>query len=983
MTRQRATVAILFNAILMTVSLMGQDAALDEDLARAKTIYSQQGPRAALPEYERVVARYRTAGDHHGEAITLGLIGNCYKRLGDYPKALSYLTSALQLKRELHDRLEEGKTLSHLGLVYWEQGAYPKAIEVFDQSIAIAQELKDIKLEAAALNNLSLVYDEQGDYRRSLEQYQRALNLHRSVHYEPGESDTLGNIGGVYLSLGRYSKAEEYYREALDISQRLILKPSETQDLGNLAQCLLGKGKIQEAVDTFDNAIAIAHDAGMTKEEADWHRGKASALLRLGRFDAALASYESARETYSKGGLKRELTEVLGDTGYAYLALGDRLGAEKKFQQAISFSRQIGYGRGIVINQLALSEVLVHAGDYAHASNNTEAALAGARKIDDSAEIANSLLLIARILRDQHHPRAAYEKAEQARELAQHDGLRLMEGEALDLCGELEVRLRRPREGLSMLDASMAIATESGDVDVLWRVQHHRGQSLELLNRDEEAIAAFKASIAAIENVRARIQEQRFRTGYLQDKQRVYMALVRLLLKLGRTGEAFTFSERLREFSYLNLRSTPFSIAATPEMAEAEARIMHLQDKVESEAGRPIALQRSDTLKAYSEELLDAQRDYAALIDSSRSGPFSVELRTADATEIGRVLPPGAALLEYVVDAHQLSTFVLTSAGLHSVTTSVREEDVLAKVQLLRELVADNNGDGWAKPAESLYSVLIAPLARQGFLKDVHSLIVVPQGSLNYLPFAILPATRSGHLHFLVEDYDIAVLPAAVLMLSNRRVPADSLGRLLAFAPSRAGLPFALQEAKNVAKRFAPDADLVVGGAATETRFKNSAGQYEVIHLATHGFFNKTNPIFSGLQLESDADNDGRLEVREILHLHLKARLVTLSACDTALGSGDFDEMPAGDEFVAVDRAFLEAGSDAVLASLWKVNDRSTLTIMDRLYRMVPDRGGASSLAQAQRAMIKDPRYRQPFYWAPFIFVGKDVGLLKKFAEIP
>jgi tetratricopeptide (TPR) repeat protein len=222
--------------------------------------------------------------------------------------------------------------------------------------------------------------------------------------------------------------------------------------------------------------------------------------------------------------------------------------------------------------------VLRDAREYTRASKNAETALADARKLDDSVEVVRSLLLIARILGDQYHPRAAYERGVHARERANHDGLRLLEAEALDLCGELQLRLGQPLESLSMLDAAAAIGTESGDVDVLWRAEYHRGQSLEELNRNEDAIAAYKASIAAIENVRAEIREQRFRTGYLQDKQQVYMALVRLLLKLGRAAEAFTFSERLREYSYLNVRNGPLTIAATPKMAEAEARIRQLQE---------------------------------------------------------------------------------------------------------------------------------------------------------------------------------------------------------------------------------------------------------------------------------------------------------------------------------------------------------------------------------------------------------------------
>jgi CHAT domain-containing protein/Tfp pilus assembly protein PilF len=975
----RTTIGVSITAIAMSALLLAQDVKTDNALAEAKTIYSQQGPRAALPAYEKVLDAYRKLGDRRGEAITTGLIGNCYKRLGNYPKALELLNAALQIKREIHDRPEQGKTLSHLGLVYWEQGDYAKAIEKFGQSIAIARELKDLQLEAASLNNLSLVYDEQGDYRKSLEQYQRALDLHRSVNYEPGESDTLGNIGGVYLLLGRYSEAEKHYREALEISRRLKLAPSETQDLGNLAQCLLGEGKIKESIEIYEEAIAIAGHAGMAKEEADWYRGKASALLRLGKFDVALSNYELARETYAKGGLKRELTEVLNDTGYAYLELGDRMRAQREFQQAINASRAIGFQRGVVINQLALAEVFLHALEYLRATKNVELALAGARKLDDSAQIVNSQMLIARILLDQHHSEKAYDAASQAQSLARRDGLRLMEVRALDLLGESLIQSHRPGDAMTALDAAKALAAESGDVDALWMADYHRGQSLEILKRYEEAIEAFKASVAAIEEVRAAIKEQPFRTGYLQDKQKVYLALVRLFLRLGRTAEAFSYSERLREFSYLNLLNGSIVIASTQDLAEVGARIRLLQQSIETESARPQAQQRSQALRIYSEGLLDAQRQYASLIASSRSGNGSI--RRVDATEIARALPLGTALLEYVVDENQVTTFVVTNAGLQVATTRTSEQNLLAKIQLLRDLMVADDGDRWAKPAQSLYSILISPLSNRGFLKGISTLIIVPHSTLNYLPFAILPVETAGRLRFLVEKYAIATLPAAALALSARRNSADSAGHLLAVAPPRSGLPFAIEEARSVGKMFSPDSDVLVSKNATETRFKQEAGHYQFIHLATHGFFNKTNPLFSGLRLEPDADDDGRLEVHEILQLRLNARLVTLSACDTALGSGDFAEMPAGDEFVALDRAFLEAGSDAVLASLWKVNDRSTLIIMNQLYQDLRTTSGPKALAQAQRAMIRDPRFRQPYHWGAFTFVGKDFGSVQNLAE--
>ena len=517
-------------------------------------IYSQQGPKAALPQYERVLASYRQSGNKLGEAITIGLIGNCYKRLGDYSKALEMLNSALVMKRELHERLEEGKTLSHIGLVYWEQGLYPKAIEAFTESIAIAREMNNVQLEAAALNNVSLVYDEQGDYRRSLEQYQKALELHRSVKYEPGESDTLGNIGGVYLSLGRFSEAESYYRQALEISQRLELKPSETQDIGNIAQCQLGQGKISESIKSFDQAIAIAKAAGMLKEEADWYRGRASALLRVGKFDVALRDYEFSEHSYERAGLKREAAETFTDSGMASLALGDSGGAEKQIRRAVNLSREIGYERGVALNELALAEVLTHSGDPHQALQIAAKALAAARKLDESDALAQGLLLVGKIQRDMHLYDQARDSTEQARSRAHRDGLKLLEAEALEFSGELMLKQKHTQDALAALDTAKSIALETGDVDILWRVQFQRGQALEQLHKNEDAAAEYRAAISLVEDVRTLIAERSFRTGYFQDKQQVYVALISLLLRMGKKDEAFEYSERLREYSFLRFR---------------------------------------------------------------------------------------------------------------------------------------------------------------------------------------------------------------------------------------------------------------------------------------------------------------------------------------------------------------------------------------------------------------------------------------------
>ena len=110
-------------------------------LSQAKKLYSEEGPKVAFPVFEKALMLFRNERDRKGEAITLGLIGNCYKRFGEFPKALEFLQRALTMKREVGDLAEGGKTLSHLGLLFWEMGQYTQAIEYFQKAIALGAQL--------------------------------------------------------------------------------------------------------------------------------------------------------------------------------------------------------------------------------------------------------------------------------------------------------------------------------------------------------------------------------------------------------------------------------------------------------------------------------------------------------------------------------------------------------------------------------------------------------------------------------------------------------------------------------------------------------------------------------------------------------------------------------------------------------------------------------------------------------------------------
>ena len=116
------------------------------------------------------------------------------------------------------------------------------------------------------------------------------------------------------------------------------------------------------------------------------------------------------------------------------------------------------------------------------------------------------------------------------------------------------------------------------------------------------------------------------------------------------------------------------------------------------------------------------------------------------------------------------------------------------------------------------------------------------------------------------------------------------------------------------------------------------------------------------------------LRVHEILDMSLQANLVTLSACDTALGSGYFADTPAGDEFVALNRAFLAAGSASVMATLWQVDDKASVALMKQFYgrlrTSVHGGNAANALALAQRSLRRSPQLGHPYYWAAYVVIG-------------
>ena len=980
MKRLRTRIEVLLMAGLLLCSAVASSdiESSHPELAATIHLYRTQGPEASLPDFERLQAEFNAGGDRTNKATTLRYIGESHWRLGNFEPSRDYLNQALSVASELGDRFAKGKTLNVLGLLEWDLGNFDAAIKAIKEANAIAGDLGEKRLQASTLNNLSLVYDELGDYQTSLQQYQQAHELFAELDNLRGQGDTLGNIGGVYLLLGRFEQAFDYYQQALAISRQLQSKPSMTIDHGNLAQCYLALGQVDKAIEHFDIAFDLAAQTGMRQEQAYWQRGKANAFIRQGKYDLGLENHRLALKTYEETGARSLLLDALHDMGRLHLSLGDPVSAEQYFQRAITMSRQIGLEQAVTVNLLALGDLQFERERLEKANEFFLQANQRATAAGEANYQAQSLLRLAMVSRKQKRFQAAMEQTAQALSIAQDTGASTVEVEAWYTLGELE-RQRQNLEGAFRGYASaQALAGDDGDPELLWQIHYGRAQAYVQSGDKQAAIIQLKLSVQIIESVRDRLREERFQAGYIQDKYQVYIDLVRLQLDQGLTQDAFSTAERLRARSFMAQLDRGDPVARNEHDRQAEMamreRIRQLQRVLSQEQRKLQPERRQLALEAFSSELIMAEREYEAFIDDQASSAiFGRSVNIPELAELQAQLDPADVLVEYILDEDRIMIFVMRVGGLRALTRELRQDELYAKINLVRELIQQPGSDRWLKPVASLAETLIEPLREDGLLDGVEHIYLVPHGMLNYLPFALLPLD-SNRNEVIIERYTLSYLPAAAVLARKKMNGGDSRS-LLAMAPHVTRLQYAQEEARAISALFQPDVRLLVGSDATESAFKTNARNFDVLHLATHGYFNKKNPLLSGLELEADDSDDGLLEVHEILGLSLSAQLVTLSACQTGLGSGYFNEIPAGDDFVGLTRAFLLAGSHSVLASLWAVDDRSTVDLMKGFYQRLDTSGSeigkAAALALAQRELRTSKEYGHPFYWAPFVLVGQ------------
>jgi len=327
------------------------------------------------------------------------------------------------------------------------------------------------------------------------------------------------------------------------------------------------------------------------------------------------------------------------------------------------------------------------------------------------------------------------------------------------------------------------------------------------------------------------------------------------------------------------------------------------------------------------------------------------------------------------------------------------------------KMVSDYNNESYSK---KLYKYLIKPISNQ--IIGMKKLIIVPDPILANIPFETL---KDSIGRYLIETYEMSYVQSNTIysFLQNREYISES-DQLLAFGSPyyeqldynkisesdltlftelRSGsikygvrdiygslgystwtpLPWSLEEVNNLKEIF-PENEIFINESANEFKLKSLSdsgelAKYNIIHFATHALVLPDLPNYTSLVLsqnKSKNNNDGFLTVEEISKLNFQADLVTLSACETGLG-----KVYAAEGVVGLTHAFITAGANGVIVSLWPVEDKSTSIFMTNFYsKVVAGDSFTLALAKTKREFIAGDygeKYKHPYYWAPFVYYGK------------
>ncbi|XP_011893086.1 PREDICTED: tetratricopeptide repeat protein 28 isoform X4 [Cercocebus atys] len=888
-----------------------------------------------------------TAG-HHGASVVV------------LEAALKIGTCSLKLR---------GSVFSALSSAYWSLGNTEKSTGYMQQDLDVAKTLGDQTGECRAHGNLGSAFFSKGNYREALTNHRHQLVLAMKLKDREAASSALSSLGHVYTAIGDYPNALASHKQCVLLAKQSKDELSEARELGNMGAVYIAMGDFENAVQCHEQHLKIAKDLGNKREEARAYSNLGSAYHYRRNFDKAMSYHNYVLE------LAQELMEKAIEMR-AYAGLGHAARCMQDLERAKQYHEQ----------QLGIAEDLKDRAAEGRASSNLGLRLAeqlGRR--EDEAKIRHGLglsLWASGNLEEAQHQlyraSALFETIRHEAQLSTDYKLSLF-----DLQTSSYQALQRVLVTLGHHDEALAVAERGRTrafADLL--VERQTGQQ----DSDPYSPVTIDQILEMVNGQRGLVLYYSLAAGYLYS----------WLLAPG--AGILKFNEHyLGENTVENSSDFQASSSATLPTATGSALEQHI---------------------ASVREALGVESHYSRACASSETESEAGDIMDQQFEEMNNKLnsvtdPTGFLRMVRRNNLFNRSCQSMTSLFSNTVSPTQDGTSSLPRRQ-----------NSFAKPPlRALYDLLIAPMEgglmhSSGPVGRHRQLILVLEGELYLIPFALLKGSSSNE--YLYERFGLLAVPSIrslsvqskshlrknpptyssstsmAAVIGNPKLPSAVMDRWL-WGP----MPSAEEEAYMVSELLG--CQPLVGSVATKERVMSALTQAECVHFATHiswklsalvltpsmdgnpasskSSFGHPYTIPESLRVQDDA-SDGEsisdcpplqellLTAADVLDLQLPVKLVVLGS------SQESNSKVTADGVIALTRAFLAAGAQCVLVSLWPVPVAASKMFIHAFYSSLLNGLKASAaLGEAMKVVQSSKAFSHPSNWAGFMLIGSDVKL--------
>ncbi|QTD54239.1 CHAT domain-containing protein [Sulfidibacter corallicola] len=941
-------------------------------------------------------------------------IGDIAAKAGAWADAEhAYRTAMNEAENDLHPA---AWIQYRLGRMYEDQGHLDKAENAFQKARDTLADSRNAPLLMAILvNNLGVVAWSRGELDKAEEHFLRALTVREKL--APGSilvAGSLSNLGNVASNRGDLAKGEHFFLQALNIQKELAPDSLDLAlSLNNLGILAYYRGAIERAERYYKQALAIREKLAPNSHE------HAASLDNLGTVSYSRRAFEQA-ERYHLQALK--IREKLAPSSLFVANSLNNLGNVASYQGALEKAEQY-HLRALDIREKLAPDSL----DVAASLNNL-GLLASRRSASEEAKryFLQSLNIVEKLAPD-----------------SLDVAIRLTNlGSATINLGSLEKAEPYFLQALKIYEKlapdSLNLVT---NLNHLGNLAKKRGDLVKAEERYHRAVLVLESQIAQLGG------SFEAQTDFRGQHQEYYKNLLELLLERDQREAAFHLLERFRARTLLEMMAErDFAFSGDHLPAELLAARKNAGFRYEQTQAR-LAGSRGDgpEVESLRRKLFDIRDEYQTINAQIRTTyPKLAPSEPIDFERVRDTLEPGTVLLSYCVFEAQTVVFVVRKKADLRVVSIPKGETFFEKgVAAVRSSLSDTARFGVTKISFSefkaqsapLFEQLIAPL--QAELESAERLVIIPDGPLQIIPFALLFDPRKRQ--YLIETIPISSVISATVYAELKEKPRKPISRVVAIGdpvylqeenpskpyatrlePAEAHrlktqtrthqavlehrgidftvrsilernprewhrLPQTAQEVTRIAALFGDKADALLRQDACEDHVKSLDRHTDILHIAAHGFLDAERPLESSLVLTinqafQEGDENGILQGWEIMEeLQLEADLVVLSACETGLGKD-----AGGEGLIGLTHAFQFAGARSIIASFWNVHDYATAHLMEHFYRY-HEAGDdkAVALQKAQIDLIRNPIVRTPQYglwkYLPDSLIGDEVDVSHPF----